>query len=63
MMLLDNETICISDLEPSNVKLYELTSLETVGTVFAIGKLAIYLWLLYHLRLHDDKTHQEGVIT
>ena len=33
------------------------------GQVIITGELVIYLWLLYHLRLHDVKTHQEGVIT
>ena len=60
MMLLDNETICISDLEPSNVKLYELTSLETVGTVFAIGTIAltglmIRMFFMYYIRYEAPK--------
>ena len=40
-MVMDNETICLSDMEPSNVKLYEWNFIETVGTIFAIGIIAL----------------------
>ena len=60
MMFLYNETICLSDLEPSNVNLYELTSLETVGTVFAIGTIAliglmIRMFFMYYIRYEAPK--------
>ena len=59
-MILDNETIFLSYLEPSNVKLYELTSLETVGTVIAIGTIAltglmIRLSFMYYIRYKAPK--------
>ena len=59
-MILDNETIFLSDLEPSNVKLYELTSLETVGTVIVIGTIAltglmIRLSFMYYIRYKAPK--------
>ena len=59
-MMLDNETICLQDLEPSNVKLYGLTSLETIGTVFAIGTIAliglmIRMFFMYYIRYEAPK--------
>ena len=31
--------------------------------VLIIGEFGIYLWLIYHLRLHDKQIHQTGIIT
>ena len=33
------------------------------GQLIIIGELVIYLWLIYHLRMHDKQKHQQGIIT
>ena len=60
-MKLDNETICLSsDLKQSNIEFYKLTTLETFGTAFAIGViamigLAIRMLFLYYIRYKAPK--------
>ena len=37
--------------------------LGTVGQGLFVLELAIYSWILYNLWKHDEKNHQEGIIT